>query len=324
MILPVVTPGRFVSGRTPDRRFWHEALFYSGGEDFVRRTSAFVRDGLAAGEPVLILLIGPKIDLLRQELGSDADRIQLGDMAEIGRNPGRIISRWQEFVDERGASGGRVRGIGEPIWAERTAEELVEAQRHESLLNLAFIGSPAWVLCPYDVATLDRSVIEEAYRSHPIITNGDAGLTSETYRRLGDVARPFDDPLEPAPRSAESFQLSIEDLSAMRHLLIDRAAKFGLSPERSADFVLAANEVASNSLRYGAGAMTLRTWDDGDALVCDVSDEGRIASPLAGRRRPSAGDPSGYGLWLANELCDLVQLRSFADGSTVRLRMIRR
>jgi hypothetical protein len=29
----------------------------------------------------------------------------------------------------------------------------------------------------------------------------------------------------------------------------------------------------------------------------------------------------GYGLWLANQLCDLVQVRSFPTGSAVRLHM---
>ena len=31
--------------------------------------------------------------------------------------------------------------------------------------------------------------------------------------------------------------------------------------------------------------------------------------------------PSGFGLWLVNQLCDLVQLRTFPWGSVVRLGM---
>ena len=42
--------------------------------------------------------------------------------------------------------------------------------------------------------------------------------------------------------------------------------------------------------------------------------------PLVGRERP-AGPAGGYGLWLANQLCDLVQVRSFPAGSVVRLHM---
>ena len=34
-----------------------------------------------------------------------------------------------------------------------------------------------------------------------------------------------------------------------------------------------------------------------------------------------AGDATGRGLWLANQLCNLVQIRSSPEGTTVRLHM---
>ena len=52
-----------------------------------------------------------------------------------------------------------------------------------------------------------------------------------------------------------------------------------------------------------------------------MRDRGRFEDPLAGRRRPSGAQVGGYGLWLANQVCDLVQLRSHEDGSTVRVHM---
>jgi hypothetical protein len=35
--------------------------------------------------------------------------------------------------------------------------------------------------------------------------------------------------------------------------------------------------------------------------------------------RPSLDQSGGWGLWLANQLCDLVQLRELPEGSVVRL-----
>jgi hypothetical protein len=35
--------------------------------------------------------------------------------------------------------------------------------------------------------------------------------------------------------------------------------------------------------------------------------------------RPGSAQTSGYGLWLANQLCDLVQIRSRESDSNVRL-----
>ena len=51
--------------------------------------------------------------------------------------------------------------------------------------------------------------------------------------------------------------------------------------------------------------------------MCEVSDNGVIAPPLAGREQPEG--PGGNGLWIANQACDLVQIRSFGGGSVVRL-----
>ena len=56
-------------------------------------------------------------------------------------------------------------------------------------------------------------------------------------------------------------------------------------------------------------------------MVCEVRDRGRIEEPLVGRRRPEPGARGGHGLWMANQLCDLVQLRSRRSGTSVRLHM---
>jgi anti-sigma regulatory factor (Ser/Thr protein kinase) len=48
-----------------------------------------------------------------------------------------------------------------------------------------------------------------------------------------------------------------------------------------------------------------------------------IGDPLAGREEPRGEQHSGRGLWIANQLCDLVQVRSYATRSVVRLHMDR-
>ena len=85
--------------------------------------------------------------------------------------------------------------------------------------------------------------------------------------------------------------------------------------------MLAVNEIATNSIRHGGGSGTLRVWLEAGVLICEVRDSGHLDDPLAGRRRPSPSDYGGRGLWLANQVCDLVQLRSFPQGSAVRLHM---
>ena len=90
------------------------------------------------------------------------------DMAILGRNPAQIIPGWQEFLARHSGFGRPARGVGEPIWADRPAEEVLECQLHEALLNVAVDPEiPFWLMCPYDLDRLGDSVVAEAHRSHP-------------------------------------------------------------------------------------------------------------------------------------------------------------
>jgi anti-sigma regulatory factor (Ser/Thr protein kinase) len=108
-------------------------------------------------------------------------------------------------------------------------------------------------------------------------------------------------------------------LEALRRTVAERAAEAGLGMRRRIDFVVAVNEVASNSLKHGGGRGVMRLWHDARRLVCEVRDRGRIDDPLADRRLPEPDATHGRGLWMANQLCDLVQIRALADGTIVRL-----
>jgi anti-sigma regulatory factor (Ser/Thr protein kinase) len=308
--------------RGSEQAFEHEALMYAGNEEFLAGTLPFISAGIEAGEPVLVAVDSAKIALLRSALSADARHVQFADMREIGGNPARIIPVWKYFLDSRSARHGRARGIGEPIWPGRSEAELVECHRHEALLNLAFAeGAPLTLLCPYDTAALDAEVIAGAHRSHPTIVAGEARTPSCAYCGLGAVAASFSEPL-PEPRSpADALEFTAENLAEVRMFVVRRALDAGLAAERAEDLVLAVNEVATNSVRYGGGSGTLRAWREPGALICDVRDGGRLDDPLAGRRRPSGEQVGGYGLWLANQVCDLVQLRSQADGVAVRMHM---
>ena len=124
----------------PVERFRHEALMYANTAEFVAGTVPFIRAGVEADEPVLVVESVEKIEILRAALGKDAGSVLFADMADVGANPARIIPAWKEFVSRHGGGGRRLRGIGEPIWKGRGPAELVESQRHEALLNVAFAG----------------------------------------------------------------------------------------------------------------------------------------------------------------------------------------
>ena len=302
--------------------FRHEALLYSGSHEFTQSSAAFIRGGLEADEPVLVVVSEDKIDLLSSELGDDAARVEFADMADIGSNPARIIPAWYDFVSQHADAAVRLRGIGEPIFPERSPEALVECQRHESLLNLAFADARAWwLLCPYDTSALDQAVVDEAMASHPYVWADGDHSTSTMYRDLDAISKPFAHELAEPAVAVRDLPFGVGQLDAVRRAVAREGREHGLSRRRVADLVLAVNEVATNSVRHGGGRGTLRTWRDADRLVFEVRDGGLMDKPLAGRQRPVAGQEGGFGMWLVYQLCDLVQVRSFPEGSVVRIHM---
>src|SRR5437870_824917 len=298
--------------------FSHEAFVYCTSQEFLTGTVPFLQEGLESDEQVLAVLSPEKTDLLRMELAKDAHRVRFADIATLGANPARIIPVWMRFIDER-VPGSSARGIGEPIPGGRSSAELVECQQHESLLNHAFGSTPAFrLLCPYDVA-LGPEVLEEAGRSHPFVYSTGQVFPSIGWDLEGGPVRPYETALPSPPASFEQLAFAMGQLHNLRAFVSRHAVAAGFDARRTSDVVLAVNEVATNSLRYGGQRGTLTIWQEGTTLICEVHDTGQIADPLAGRRIPSPAAGGGYGLWLVNHLCDLVQVRTGPGGSVVRL-----
>jgi anti-sigma regulatory factor (Ser/Thr protein kinase) len=214
-------------------------------------------------------------------------------------------------------------GIGEPIGPGSSDATLVECQLHESLLNVAFADTPRFrLLCPYDTDALEPAVLAEAHRSHPVIRHDGVRRGSAAFRGLNEAAAPCDLPL--SPPAPDAHELAFDEpgsLPAIRRYAQQRAGDAGLDTRRTADLVLAVNELVANSLVHGGGKGVLRIWEQREVLLVEVADTGRFRQPLAGRRPPAPARAGGWGLWLANQLCDLVQVRSYRGGSVVRLHM---
>jgi hypothetical protein len=301
------------------RGFRHELLRYAGNQDFVDRAAPIVLHALEAGDPVLIAIDPVKLELLRDHLGSAARSVAWRDIRGIGANPARIIPVWRQFV-ARGGSAQRLLGFGEPIWAERAPAELAEAQHHERLLNLAFAGVPNFTLiCPYDTDRLSPSVLDEGLRCHPIVVeSGDEGINAE-----------YDDGPEAIPASIshalldptdEPVELGVDAVgnTQMRSHIARLGLAAGLTAARADDLSVAIAAVAESMGRPGAQRL-VRVWPDSGSLLAELRDLVAIEDPLAGREWPPPTGGPARGLWLANQLCDLVQVRRFGTGVLVRL-----
>ena len=296
-----------------DRGLNHLAFFYRNQRDYLAHIAAFARAGQENGEPVLIAVPGDKGRFLADHLDG---HVQHADMAELGRNPARIIPEVRAFIDAH--PGRRVRYVGEPVWPGRSAAEMCEAARHEALINLAFAGMPVTILCPYDAAGLPSSIVRRAERGHPeVLGNGH----SATGRSPGPAILPpeCNRPLPDPPAAAETLSYET-DLRPLRRLVAGYAHRADLPDERASNLVLAASEIAANTLRHTSAGGTVHIWHSDGEILCQIRDQGWITDPLAGRiRRPP--DERGHGLWMVNQVCDLVELRTGPAGTTIRMHM---
>lgn len=299
--------------------FQHETFFYGADHEFVEHVAAFVREGLEQDQAVAVAEPPRNLGLLRDELGADAEAVEFFDMTRIGANPARIIAVWQAFLDAQTAAGRTARGVGEPAWPGRRDAELSECLVHELLLNRAFGGGPHWrLLCPYDESALPIEVLAGALRSHPVRSSAHERLASGHYDDDA-VLVAFSAPLPPPPDTAQRHRYDVKGLAATRALIADFAGRCHLSGTRIEELVLASSELATNSARHGGGSGSLLLWREPGAMLMEFTDAGQIAEPLVGRRPPSLTAISGRGIYLVNQLCDLVQLRSSAAGTTVRI-----
>jgi anti-sigma regulatory factor (Ser/Thr protein kinase) len=299
--------------------FRHEAYLFNDLDEFLAETVPFVLDGVRAGQPVMVAITPKRLASLRQALGGDADRVCLVDMHELGSNPGRIIPAWRAFIDDH-PEGTPVRGVGEPIWSGRRAAELVECQLHEALLNVAISPeTPLWLRCPYDASTLTAGVVEEAQHSHPMMVEGERYRGSTVYGGRAHVDDLMARALPAAGGTEETRRFSRTNLRGVRESVGRWASAAGLEPDRRDDLTLVMHEIATNSVRHGGGAGTLRIWREPGDLVVEISDTGQLEDALAGRWRTADTDEGGRGLWLAQQMADLVQIRRSPHGTTVRV-----
>ena len=136
----------------------------------------------------------------------------------------------------------------------RRAAEILECQLHEALLNLAVApDTPLWLVCPYDLSSLDAEVIVEAHRSHPAVID----------RTTTAAAPATAAPITPAPCSGSTLpepcvpvehrivtESNCHELTGWLYL---RAAAAGLSEDRADRLSAAVHEISRGGLRDGDG-----------------------------------------------------------------------
>jgi len=154
---------------------------------------------------------------------------------------------------------------------------------------------------------------------------------------LLDLERPIRVDRRAPPPTAAGFEFETEHLAAVRALAAAKAAEAGIPSERVDDFVIVANELASNAVAHGQAPRRVSIWPGQREVVCEVSNRGGIVAPLSGKHRalaresgehralapkrnPARDGEAGMGLWIVHQLCDQVEVRT-GEHTTVRARL---
>jgi anti-sigma regulatory factor (Ser/Thr protein kinase) len=252
-------------------------------------------------------------------LGDDADRVEFPDPEAVHRVPPFTVAlRWARLSRRVRTPHGRATVVGQHVAGLPGCAETHWA-RLDIALNVAVSGLPITVLCAYRA---DDRELARVRATHPRLRTADGSVASATYRPPAETLVGFPPPPPPdlGPPVAE-LAFTAEELGVLRHLVAQVAARGETGSDRAADLVLAVNELGTNSIEHGPGHGRLRLWACADGVTAEIADPGTAELPFPGMVAPAAAGVRGRGLWLASELCDVMQVWSDESGTVIRLRM---
>jgi MEDS: MEthanogen/methylotroph, DcmR Sensory domain len=319
--------------------FEHGACIYENDEQYLETVVPFLAEGLAFGEPVLAVTTPANLELIGAALGKGAGEVDYAESAFFGRRPPQRVAAFYRYWrthaaardranpdsgEDREIPGAapRVRILAEPVWAGRSAREIAAWTRMESALNVALAATSISMICPYDARTLGSDIVADALCTHPVLITGERSDRSAQYVDPAVFARSHDaGPLADPPADAAAFAFN-GDLRALRRFIADRAAEYEVEGDRAEMLVLAVSEVGAYLKRQPPGGAVVRTWEQPGAAVCDFRQPGgSIDDPFLGLRPAELEPGAGDGLWLTNQICDWMEIRSGADGCAIQLQV---
>jgi hypothetical protein len=306
--------------------FQHWACVYDDDQQLLDTAVPFLAAGLAAGQPVLAVTTRANLELIGAALGERAGDVDYAESAFFGRRPTQRVAAfyryWTRHATARSDGSTGVRILAEPVWAGRSAREVAAWTRMESALNVVLAPASISMVCPYDTRTLGPDIVADALRTHPAQVTGLDLSPSPDFTDPAEFARSRDTvPLAQPPADAAAFGFD-GDLRALRRFIASCADAYGVTGDRAEMLILAVSEVGAYLKNQGPGTAAVRAWEQPGAVVCDFRQPGTsIIDPFLGLRPASLEPGAGDGLWLANQICDWMDIRSGADGCAIQLQV---
>jgi serine phosphatase RsbU (regulator of sigma subunit)/anti-sigma regulatory factor (Ser/Thr protein kinase) len=190
---------------------------------------------------------------------------------------------------------------------------LIEATK-DILVGLERITRAAAETAQYPAPHLARALVE---RSLSGAMRRDDSLALVLRRRIP----PGSESTPPLGAFEYRFSPSLATVPLARHLFEDWLEHLSLDAGERADLLLVASELCSNAVRHSSGkpgALAMRAWADGDALVVEVEDDGAGMELSHRLEDPDLDAEQGRGIYVVRALTDDLTVRRVEERTVVR------
>lgn len=291
---------------------------YRSSDELAQSLAPVLRAHLEAGQRVVVNIRGEQIAPLSATLGDAAGRIEWTDTYAWVPHPARRLHAIEELIEkQRSPASQGVLFVGECAWPRSPVALVREWERFDVVLSETLTGAPASMLCLYDASMLAPSIIERARLTHP---QHGCGRTianprfTDTVNALNGLAPQDLEVPERAPRLSH-----VKEARAARVFVSECLKHTDLRYDQRDDLVVVTSELVANSLKATADEISVAVWESDDGVAVQVDDDGQgINDPFAGYHRPVREATSGRGLWMARQLCDVIEISSRPHRTAVR------
>jgi anti-sigma regulatory factor (Ser/Thr protein kinase) len=293
----------------------HNAFVYEAQDEYVSRSVAFLREGLAAGEGAIVASTRDGIAAMREALGSEAAHVTFVDDSAAYIRPARTLASYHKVYAEQLRKTASLRAVAD-VQCGPNRDEWDLWIGYEAVFNRSFAHLPVWVLCSYNVNGLPDPVVDGVWRTHPEVVAHDGWTTSDHYEDPDRLLRAITPEPMPLP---DLRQLAFgRDVEQFRERLAREMVAEKVPEAKVLDMLLAATEIATNAIEHGGGVEEVRVGRVEGRFVCEIVDRGSgFDDPGAGYLAPREG--LGSGLWVARQLTWQIDFFESQRGFTARI-----
>ncbi len=297
--------------------FQHELVLHSSAVEMLEFLVPFAQEGVAAGEPTVLLVCPETATAVVREVGRSPHLTILPALGQPGRGAADLRAT-EALLTGYSSPESRLRIVNqEPSVPERHWHEW---RRLEAGVNLVLPRYDVWAACLYDRHTLGEKMVDDLYATHQAVGHGGVHRRNDRYQDPVEfVSKHMDAPPDPVEESVPSAELLDPSPPTARAAVGAFAIHSRLPPHEVENVVLATHEAVSNARRHGRPPVILRLWVQSGRLTVTVTDAGNgPTNPFVGLLPPDRPHGAGLGLWISHQLVDMTHRRHRA-GYTVRM-----